>query len=65
MSFKVVKTNFVALLKIMVQQSHLYDKQNDRELQTNKEEMKAFLGMNHVMTINNLPNITSYWNYGK
>ena len=64
LSFKVVKTNFDALLKIMVEGSHLYDQQNDRELQTNKEEMKAFLGINHVMTINKLPNITSYWNYG-
>ena len=65
LSFKVIQTNFDALLKIMVEESHLYDQQNDRELQTNKEEMNAFLGINHVMTINKLLNITSYWNYGK
>ena len=32
LSFKVVQTNFDALLKIMVEESHLYDQQNDREL---------------------------------
>ena len=42
-------------VKLLVDESKLYEQQNDREFQTNKQEMRAFLGTNYIMSINKLP----------
>ena len=58
-------TNLEKLLELLVNQSNLYAQQNGREFKTNFEEMKAFLGINYVMSINKLPTIKSYWECGQ
>ena len=40
---------------------NLYAQQNGKQIVTDKEEMKAFLGTNYVMGINKLPMIADYW----
>ena len=54
-------TNLDQLLQIIVDESNRYAQQKGREFQTNVEEMRAFLGINFIMTINKLPTIKSYW----
>ena len=49
------------MLQIIVDDSNRYAQQKGREFQTNVEEMRAFLGINFIMTINKLPTIKSYW----
>ena len=46
---------------ILVEQTNLYARQNGRQFETNSDEIKAFLGINFVMSINKLPNLKSYW----
>ena len=45
----------------IVAQANFYASQNDRNFVTNDVEMKAFLRMNRIMTINKLPSIEHYW----
>ena len=45
------------LLELIVGKSNLYAHQNGRNFTDNKEELKAFLGITFVMTINKLPTI--------
>ena len=49
--------NLEALIELLVTQSNLYSKQNGHHFITNPEEMKAFLGTNYVMAVNQLPHI--------
>lgn len=42
-------------VKLLVDKSKLYEQQNNREFQTNKQEMRAFLGTNYIMFIDKLP----------
>ena len=47
-------------LKIIVEQSNLYAYKNRRNFTVTKEELKAFLGINFIMTINKLPTVAEY-----
>ena len=49
--------NLEALIELLVTQSNLYSKQNGHHFITNPEEMKAFLGTNYIMAVNQLPHI--------
>ena len=40
-------------------------REKEREFETNEQEMRAFLGINYVMSINKLSTIKSYWEYGQ
>ena len=53
--------NLDVLIELLVTQSNLNSQQNERHFITNPEEMKAFVGINYVMTVNQLPNIPMYW----
>ena len=53
------------LVKLIVDQTNLYAQQNGREFCTNEKEMLAFLGINYIMSINQLPTIQSYWECGQ
>ena len=46
---------------MIVEQSNLYAHQNGRNFTVTKEELKAFLGINFVMAINQLPTIAESW----
>ena len=54
-------TGLEELLELIVKQSKLYAHQNGRNFTVTKEEHKAFLGINFVMTINKLPTNAEYW----
>ena len=54
-------TSLEELLELIVEQSNLCAHQNGRNLTVIKEELKAFLGINFVITINKLPMIAEYW----
>ena len=58
-------TDLDVVVKILVEQSNLHAQENGREFQANEEEMKAFLGINCVMTFYKLPTIPSYWECGQ
>ena len=53
-------TGLEELLELIVEQSNLYAHQNGRNFTVTKEELKAFLGINFIMTINKLPTIAEY-----
>ena len=53
--------NLDVLIELLVTQSNLYSQLNGHHFITNPEEVKAFLGTNYVMTVNQLPNISMYW----
>ena len=53
-------TRLEELLEMIVEQSNLYAYQNRRNFTVTKEELKAFLGINFIMTINKLPTIAEY-----
>ena len=50
------------LVKIICDQWNLYAAQNGREFATTLEETRAFLGINYIMSISNLPNLKCYRN---
>ena len=54
-------TGLKELLEWIVEQSNLYAHQNGRNFTVTKEELKAFLEMKFVMTINKLSTIAEYW----
>lgn len=62
--FKYV-ANFETLTDIIVEQSNLYASQNGNTFETNQKEITAFLGINFIMSINQLPTIQSYWECGQ
>ena len=49
------------LLELIVEQSNVYGHQNGRNFAVPKEKLKAFLGINPVMAINELPTVAEYW----
>ena len=49
------------LVKIICDQSNLYAAQNGREFATTPEKIRAFLGINYIMSISKLPNLKCYW----
>ena len=49
------------LLELIAEQSNLYAHQNGRNFTATKEELRALLGINFVMTVINLPTIAEYW----
>ena len=51
------------LVELLVSESNLYAQQNGCNFIMNSEEMKAFIGVNYIMAVNKLPNISMYWNY--
>ena len=53
--------NLDVSIVLLATQSNLYSQQNGRHFITNPEEMKAFLGTNYVIAINQLPNVSMYW----
>ena len=54
-------TELEELLELIVKQSNLYAHQNGINFTVTKKELKAFLGINLVMTINKLSTIAEYW----
>ena len=53
-------TGLEELLEMIVEQLNLYAYQNRRNFTVTKEELKAFLGINFIMTVNRLPTIAEY-----
>ena len=53
--------NLDVLIELLVTESTLYSQQNGHHFITNPEKMKAFLGTNCIMVVNQLPNISMYW----
>ena len=49
------------LVTLIVTETNRYAQQNGRNFVTNVAEMKAFLGMNYIMGVNNLPTIHHYF----
>ena len=58
-------TNLDGLVKLLVDENNLHTQQNGREFHTNKQEMRAFLGIIYIVSINKLPTIKSYWECGQ
>ena len=56
-------TDIEDLVKLV--ESNLYAQQKGREFQTNEQEMRAFLGIHYVMSINKLLTVKSYWECGQ
>ena len=53
-------TGLEELLEMIVEQSNLYAYQNRRNFTVTKEELKAFLGINFIMTIKRLSTVAEY-----
>ena len=49
------------LISHILSQTNLYATQKGHNFVTNDAEIKAFLGMNSIMSINKLPTIEHYW----
>ena len=47
-------TNLDGIVKLLVNESNLSAQKNGRELRTNKQEMRVFLGINYIMSVNKL-----------
>ena len=62
--FRIV-TNQDELKDLIVVQNNLYGQENGREFQTNVKEMMAFLGINYMVSINQLPTVQSYCECGQ
>ena len=58
-------TNLDGLVKLFADESNLYVQQNNSEFHTNEQEMRAFFGINYIMSINKLPTIKHYWKCGQ
>ena len=55
--------NLDVLIGLLVTQSNFFSQQNVRHFVTDSGEMKAFLGPNYVMAVNQLPSISMRWDY--
>ena len=53
--------NLDVLIKLLVQQSNLFLQQNGRNFLTNTKEIKAFIGVNYIMSVNQFLIIPMYW----
>ena len=49
------------LIKIITSETSKYANKNGRYLETTKEEVLAFLGINFITFVNRLPYIENYW----
>ena len=54
-------TNFEALMDMIILESERYAMQCGRGFHTCQDELKAFIAINYIMSINKLPTIRSYW----
>ena len=52
--------NLDILLELLVQQSNFYSQQNERNFLINPVEMKAFIGVNYIMAVNQMLSIPMY-----
>ena len=52
-------------LTIIVTESNRYTTKKGCNFETRKDEMKAFLGINFIMSINKLPYLEDYWSTDK
>ena len=55
----------IKLVKFLVDESNLYASRNGREFHTNEQKMRAFLGINYIMSINKLPTTENHWEFGQ
>ena len=53
--------DFEELLKLIIEQTHIYAQQKGVAFSTNVQELKAFFGIILGMTIHKLPDIRLYW----
>ena len=53
------------LLEITVKEMNRYATQKGRNFETTEDEMKAFLGISFIMSINKLPSLEDYWSTDK
>ena len=56
-----VTTDFSELVQYICEQTILYAAQNGREFVTNPEEIRAYLGINYIMSISKVPNLKCCW----
>ena len=49
------------MIELLLQQSNLYLQQNEKNFLTNAAKMQAFIGLNYIMVVSQLPNIPMYW----
>ena len=49
------------LIDLTVVQTNFYAQQTGRNFTVDNNELKAFLWINYIMTINKLPTIAEYW----
>ena len=54
-------TNLNELVKHICDQTNLYAIQNGRDFALNPKQIRAFLGINYMMSISKLPNVKCYW----
>ena len=54
-------TGPVELIDLTVVQTNFYAQQTGRNFTVDNNELKAFLWINYIMTINKLPTIVEYW----
>ena len=54
-------TDFNELVQYICEQTNLYATQNGRVFVTNPKEIRAFLGINYIISISKLPNLKCYW----
>ena len=58
-------TNLDGHIRLPVDESNLYALQNGIEFHPKEQEMRAFLGIKYIISINKLPTIKSYWECGQ
>ena len=51
------------LVDLLLSEKNLYAQESDRNIFTNSDEMKVFIGINYFMIINSLPCAFMYWDY--
>ena len=49
------------MIELLVQQTNLYWQQKEMNFLTNAKEMEAFISVNYIMAVNQLPSIPVYW----
>ena len=59
------ETNLDGLVKLFVDESNFYTQQDGREFPITIQDMRAFLRINYIMSINKLPTIKSSWECGQ
>ena len=54
-------TGFEELINLIIVQTNLYPQQKERNFTVDNNELKSFLRINFIMTINKSPTIEKYW----